>query len=166
MRPAPARDRLHAAIVALALCSTSVSIAVAGQSEDPQSGYDASAALAEQADPEQLEARSPGGRQAASSGGEATVAMRSFTDMIAEAAREQERLASTLPSQAQDCVETVDAAVSAEAGPTGGRENRDTPRVHGSPAGLHTVGYRAVEYRPAAHQPADACGGPGMATAL
>lgn len=109
MRPSTARDRLHAAVVALALCSTSVSIVVAGQ---PQDG------VATVSDPAVVDS-------ASAQRGESVDAMRSFTDMIAEAAREQERLSAATPSE--ECVTVVDASVS---GPE--RNAADTPRDAGA----------------------------------
>ena len=94
MRPSTARDRLHAAVVAIALFSTSVSIVVAGQPQDGVGGPDTRV-------------------EANTSRGESAAAMRSFTDMIAEAAREQERLSAATPSE--ECVSVVDASASARA---------------------------------------------------
>lgn len=158
MRPAPARDRLHAAIVALALCSTSVSLVVAGQPGDPQSGQGPSATVAAQSvDPS---------ADAGSTGSEATTAMRSFTDMIAEAAREQERLAAALPSQAQDCVDAVDASlpapVSGSIGPDGSRP-RHCEGAH--VAGAPTDGL-PLQHATAQHPPVDTCGDTEVAAAL
>ena len=87
MRRNSARDRLHAAIVALTLLSTSVSIVVAGT---PADGTTADMAAHAEASSAEAPASS----------------LRSFTDMIAEAAREQERLSAATPSE--ECIGTVE----------------------------------------------------------
>lgn len=150
--PAPARDRLHAAIVALALCSTSVSLVVAGQPGDPQSMHGPSAQVASQS-------VDPSG-EAGPTGSEATTAMRSFTDMIAEAAREQERLAAAMPSQAQDCVDALDAS-----------RQREGAAVAGvAVAGVAAAGAPAdglsLTHPTARHSPVDTCSDTEVAAAL
>ena len=100
MRRNPARDRLHAAIVALTLLSTSVSIVVAGPPADATAPHGTD--MAAQAEASSAEAP--------------TSSLRSFTDMIAEAAREQERLSAATPSE--ECVGMVETGGTATSGPS------------------------------------------------
>lgn len=152
MRPATARDRLHAAVVALALCSTSVSIVVAGQPEDGQAV----------GDEVQTSGQATGDRPAARSGTDTAEAIRSFTDMVAEAAREQERVAAALPSEAQECVAVVDASAVDETGADGS----NLQPVDGHAGGDHTMRSGGVDSRAVDRRSVDPCADAEMAAAL